>query len=156
MSDVESEPKVKLAKDKVKRKCTEEQLANLRKGMVVMKEKREKLAKEREEVEKKKAAGELPPDAPLPKLVPKPKGKAVTERMTETRQVEPKPRKSRAKNVSKDDLEAFKTSILSAVAPQKVEVEKVVEKPVEKVVERVVQKERIMTGSELLNAVFKF
>jgi hypothetical protein len=43
---------------------------------------------------------------------------------------------------------------LSALAPK--EVEKVVEKVVEKPVEKVVHKERIVSGSELLNKVFGF
>ena len=153
MSDSETETK---PLKKEKRKCTEVQLANLRKGMEVMKQKREALAKERVEVEEKKAKGEVPADTPLPKFVPKPKTKVVKAEKVEMqeRAVVTKTRKPRTPAVTAADLEAVKTSILSAVTPQKVEVpvEKIVEKPVEKIV----QKERIVSGSELLNKVFGF
>jgi hypothetical protein len=149
MSD--SEPEVKPVK-KEKKKCSEVQLANLRKGVEVMRQKREALAKEREEHEVKKAKGEVPADAPAPKLIPKPK---VKERKTADRVEIPKPpRKPRTPAVTATDLEAMKSSILSALTPQKVEVP--VEKIVEKPVERIVQKERIVSGSELLNKVFGF
>jgi hypothetical protein len=153
MSD--SEPETKPVK-KEKRKCNEVQLANLRKGMEVMKAKREALAKERMEVEEKKAKGEVPADTPLPKFVPKPKTKVVKPEKVEMaeRPVEIKTRKPRTPGVTAADLEGVKASILSALAPK--EVEKVVEKVVEKPVEKVVHKERIVSGSELLNKVFGF
>jgi hypothetical protein len=149
MSD--SEPEVKPVK-KEKKQANEVQLANLRKAHAVLKEKREKLAKEREEHEAKKAKGEVPADAPAPKFIPKPKKKVESERLMAPRPVITRPRKERVKQVTANDLEAMKSSILSALAPQKVEVpvEKIVEKPVEKIV----QKDRIVSGSDLLNAVF--
>jgi hypothetical protein len=154
MSD--SEPEVKPVK-KEKKKCSETQLANLRKGMEVMKQKREEIAKQRIELEAKKQKGEVPADTPLPKFVPKPKVKV--EKVVKPEKVEmaerpviTRPRKPRTPAVTSNDLEAMKSSILSALAPQKVEVpvEKIVEKPVEKIV----QKDRIVSGSDLLNAVF--
>ena len=151
MSD--SEPEVKPVK-KEKRKCTEVQLANLRKGMEAMKQKREAIAKERVEIEEKKQKGEVPADTPLPKFVPKSKTKVVKPEVVEMspRPVITRTRKPRAPTVTANDLEAMKSSILSALTPQKVEVpvEKIVEKPVEKIV----QKDRIVSGSDLLNAVF--
>ena len=162
MSDTESEvEKTPKVVKKEKRKCSEEQLANLRKGMEVMKAKREALAKQRVEIEEKKKKGELPLDTPLPSYVPKPKVKVVKPEVVkmEERPVITRERKPRVKQVTTTDLEAMKTSILTALAPKEEEekiVEKIVEKPVEKVVERVVQKERVVTGSELLNKVFGF
>jgi len=161
MSDTESEVEVKAPKvaKKEKRKCSEEQLANLRKGMEVMKAKREALAKQRIEIDEKKKKGELPLDTPLPSYVPKPKVKVVKPQVVEMaeRPVITRERKPRAKQVTATDLEAMKTSILTALAPKEDKVvEKVVEKPVEKVVEKIVQKERIVSGSELLNKVFGF
>jgi len=154
MSDSESDTPVPVKPVKQKRKCSEVQLANLRKGMETMKQKREALAKERAAVEEKKKKGEVPADTPLPKFVPKPKVKIVKPEVVEMaeRPVITRERKPRAKQVTATDLEAMKSSILSALTPQKVEVpvEKVVEKPVEKVV----HKERIVSGSDLLNAVF--
>lgn len=158
MSDSESEVKTPKIVKKEKRKCSEEQLANLRKGMEVMKQKREALAKERAAVEEKKKKGEVPLDTPLPKFVPKPKVKIVKPEVVEMaeRPVITRERKPRVKQVTATDLEAMKTSILTALAPKEDKVEKVVEKPVEKVVEKIVQKERVVTGSELLNKVFGF
>jgi hypothetical protein len=154
MSDSESDTPVPVKPVKEKRKCSEAQLANLRKGMETMKQKREALAKERLAVEEKKKKGEIPADTPLPKFVPKPKVKVVKAEVVEmeARPVITRERKPRAKQVTATDLEAMKSSILSALTPQKVEVpvEKIVEKPVEKIV----QKERIVSGSDLLNAVF--
>jgi len=162
MSDTESEvEKAPKVVKKEKRKCSEEQLANLRKGMEVMKAKREALAKQRVEIEEKKKKGELPLDTPLPSYVPKPKVKVVKPEVVkmEERPVITRERKPRVKQVTATDLEAMKTSILTALAPKKEEekvVEKVKEVPVEKVVEKIVQKERVVTGSELLNKVFGF
>ena len=160
MSDTESEvEKAPKVIKKEKRKCSEEQLANLRKGMEVMKAKREALAKQRIEIDEKKKKGELPLDTPLPSYVPKPKVKVVKPQVVEMaeRPVITRERKPRAKQVTATDLEAMKTSILTALAPKEDKVvEKVVEKPVEKVVEKIVQKERVVTGSELLNKVFGF
>ena len=151
MSD--SEPEVKpVKKEKKVRVPNDAQLEGLRKAHIVLKEKREKLAKDREEHEAKKARGEVPVDAPAPKFVPKSKVKVESEKLMAVRPVITRPRKPRTPGVTANDLEAMKSSILSALAPQKVEVpvEKIVEKPVEKIV----QKDRIVSGSDLLNAVF--
>jgi hypothetical protein len=152
MSDSEVEvEKPKKVDRRVGRKPTEAQLEGLRKGMAVIKEKREKLAKEREEHEEKKAKGEVPEDAPAPKYTPKPKIKPITVKPREVVEV---PRKRPEKNVTHADLEALKSSLLSAVTPQKVEVpvEKIVHKEVP--VEKIVHKDRVISGSDLLNAVF--
>ena len=156
MSDSESEVEVQKITKKEKRKCSEAQLANLRKGMEAMKNKRETLAKQRVELDEKKKKGEVPADTPLPKFIPKPKvvvAKTVKPEKVEMaeRPVITRPRKERVKQVTATDLEAMKVSILSALAPKE---EKVL--PVEKVVEKVIQKERVVTGSELLNKVFGF
>ena len=153
MSDSEQEVKP-VKKEKKVRVPNDAQLEGLRKAHIVLKEKREKLAKEREEHEDKKAKGEVPADAPAPKFVPKPKVKVEKPGVVpmSPRPVITRPRKERVKQVTATDLEAMKSSILSALTPQKVEVpvEKIVEKPVEKIV----QKDRIVSGSDLLNAVF--
>ena len=56
-----------------KAKATDKQMANLRKGMEALKAKREALAKEKEVFEEKQKKGEIPADAPKPKLAPAPK-----------------------------------------------------------------------------------
>lgn len=154
MSDTESEIEAPKKVDKRKgRVPTESQMAGLRKGVEIMKQKREALAKEREAHEEKKKKGEIPLDTPAPKLTPKPR---VYERKTADRPIIERPRKPRTPAVTATDLEAMKTSILTALAPKEVEKTVVKEVPVEKVVEKVVQKERVVTGSELLNKVFGF
>jgi hypothetical protein len=117
------------------KKPTEQQLANLRKGFEALKEKRKK-----KEEEEDKPPVVVPVVAQAPEPVPEPV--AV-----------PKPKPERKKRVAFDP-EAFKTSLLTELRVPPVE--KIVEKPVEKIVEKVVFKERLMTGSELLNRVFNF
>ena len=150
MSDTEEPPK--------KRKASEKQLEVLRKGMAKLKEKREAIAKEKEEVKTKIEKGELPQDTPIPKEQYKPRNtikvkalKVVVPEEPPTVQSLKKPRKPHVSKVSQQ-LDAFKQEMLQMVQkPAEVkEVEKIVEKPVE----RVIQKERVVSGSELLNKIF--
>jgi hypothetical protein len=147
---------------KEKRKVTDKQMENLKKGMAVMKEKREALAKEREEFEAKKATGEIPADAPKPRFQPKPpklQPKIVhtppqPEEITVARKARQVKVRVAVESVpTKDDLASLKAEMLAAI--QKPTPEPVIkEVPVEKVVDRVVHKERIVTGSEMLNQIF--
>jgi hypothetical protein len=143
---------------KPKRKASEKQLENLRKGMAVIKAKREAIAKEKEEVKAKIEKGDLPADTPLPKRNYKPKN-VLPDRPLVVSKVEPEPevqpvKKARKTHVSKvkQQLDSFKAEMLAMVQkPAEIkEVEKVVEKPVE----RIIQKERVVTGSEMLNKIF--
>jgi hypothetical protein len=75
MSDSESDaapvpvdPNVSKKTGKPKRKVSEAQLANLKHGFEAIKAKREALAKERAEFEEKKQKGEVPADAPIPRM----------------------------------------------------------------------------------------
>jgi len=149
MSDTEEAPK--------KRKASEKQLEALRKGMAVIKAKREALAKEKEEVKTKIEKGELPEDTPIPKEYQKPRNTIKVKPLKVEVQAEPvvqavkKPRKPHVSKVAQQ-LESFKSEMMAMVQkPVEVkEVEKIVEKPVE----RVIQKERVVTGSEMLNKIF--
>jgi len=152
MSDTEVEPKTK-----PKRQQTPAQMEGLRKAMAVVKAKREALAKQKEEVETKIEKGELPKDTPIPKetrnkLKVKPLKIAEPVVVVEP-EVKPvkKPRKAHVSKVAQQ-LDAFKSEMMAMVQkPAEVkEVEKIVEKPVE----RIVQKERVVSGSELLNKIF--
>jgi hypothetical protein len=156
MSD--SEPEVK----STKRKPTEKQLENLRKGFAVIKAKREELAKKKEEVKTKIEKGELPEDTPIPKRELKPRISKSKPLRTpvEVQKPEPetvvKPSVPRKKHVSKVSLQldSLKQEMMAMIQkPAEVKTE-VVEKIVEKPVERVVQKERVVSGSELLNKIF--
>jgi len=153
MSDTEVEPKTK-----PKRQQTPAQMEGLRKAMAVVKAKREALAKQREEVETKIEKGELPKDTPIPKET-RNKLKVKPLKIAEPKPAEPEPevkpvKKPRKAHVSKvaQQLDAFKSEMMAMVQkPAEIkEVEKIVEKPVE----RIVQKERVVSGSELLNKIF--
>jgi hypothetical protein len=149
MSDTEEPPK--------KRKASEKQLEALRKGMAAIKAKREAIAKEKEEVKTKIEKGELPQDTPIPKEQYKPRNTIKVKPLKVEVQAEPvaqavkKPRKPHVSKVAQQ-LESFKSEMMAMVQkPVEVkEVEKIVEKPVE----RVIQKERVVTGSEMLNKIF--
>ena len=147
MSDTEEPPK--------KRKVSDKQLEGLRKGMAVLKAKREALAKEKEEVKTKIEKGELPEDTPVPKRQLKPRNTIVAKTLKVEPELTVQPvKKTRKPHVSKvaQQFDSFKAEMMAMVQkPAEVkEVEKIVEKPVEKIV----QKERVVTGSEMLNKIF--
>ena len=137
---------------KTKKKCSVKQLESLRMGMEKMKQKREAIAKEREEHEKKKVAGEIPADAPKPKYVPEPKKEKLTAPapvVLVTKERKPKVVKPRIDEEVRSELASLRTELASLKKPAEVKVE-VVEKPVD----RVVEKMKVVSGSELLNSIF--
>jgi hypothetical protein len=145
MSDTEPvAPPVK----KEKRKINEVQMANLRKGMEMMKARRAA----REEYESKVAKGEdvPPPPPPQPKKVKAVKVAAVPEPPPEVVVVQRKPRVVKP-NPALAELAALRAEVSALKTPAK---EVVVEKVVEKMVDKVVHKDRVVTGSEMLNAIF--
>jgi hypothetical protein len=146
MSDNEPEaPPVK----KEKRKINEKQMANLRKGMEMMKAKRA----EREQFEEKKAKGEIPADAPkpvAPAKAPKVVKASVPVPPPEVVIVQRKKRETKP-NPALAELAALRAEVSALKTPAK---EVTVEKVVEKVVDKVIHKDRVVTGSEMLNAIF--
>jgi hypothetical protein len=128
-------------------------MAGLRKGMEALKAKREALAKEREVHEEKKAKGEIPVDAPAPKEVRKPKAVKVIAPPPPPPEVVVVQRKPRVvkPNPALAELALLRTEVAALKTPAK---EVVVEKVVEKAVEKVVHKDRVVTGSEMLNTIF--
>ena len=138
---------------KPKKKCTEKQLESLRMGMEKMKQKREAIAKEREDHEKKKVAGEIPADAPKPKYVPEPKKEKLTAPAPViplvTKERKPRVNKPRVDDEIRSEFASLRTELASLKKPAEVKVE-VVEKPVD----RIVEKTRVVSGSELLNSIF--
>ena len=146
MSDNEPEaPPVK----KEKRKINEKQMANLRKGMEMMKAKRA----EREQFEEKKAKGEIPADTPLPVQPKKVKPVKVVAAPVPPPEVVIVQRKKRETkpNPALAELAALRAEVSALKTPAK---EVTVEKVVEKVVDKVIHKDRVVTGSEMLNAIF--
>ena len=136
------------------RKVNEKQMAGLRKGMEALKAKREALAKDREVHEEKKAKGEIPADAPLPVQPKKPKVVKVSAPPPEPAviQVERKKREVKVK-VAVDDVKNELASLRAELSALKKPAE-VIEKVVEKPVDRVVEKTKLLSGSEMLNAIF--
>jgi hypothetical protein len=139
------------------RKVNDKQMAGLRKGMEALKAKREALAKEREVHEEKQTKGEIPADAPKPKFIPNPKPPKVVKVSApppepEVIHVERKKREVKAK-IAVDDVKSELAALRSELAAMKKPAE-VKEVPVEKVVEKVVHKEKVVTGSEMLNLLF--
>lgn len=147
------------------RKPTEAQMAGLRAGMAKLKEKRESIAKEKDERVKTndelKAKG-LPPIEPPIKL----KKKEIVEMKAQAAVLEPVEIKIKERKVRVDkgqpkatsstalEFKAMKEAFLSMQKPAEIkEVIKEVQVP-ERVVERVVEKERMLSGSDLLNKIF--
>jgi hypothetical protein len=154
MSD--SEPDTSPVK-KEKRKVNEKQMAGLRKGMEALKAKRETLAKEREIHEEKQKKGEIPADAPRPKLVPNPKPPKIVKVSAPAPEpavvlVERKKREVKVK-VAVDDVKSELASLRAELSAMKkpAEVKEVVK---EVAVDRIVEKTKVLSGSELLNSIF--
>jgi len=145
MSD--TEPTIHPVK-KETRKINEVQMANLRKGMEMMKANRAA----REEYEGKVAKGEdaPPPPPPQPKKAKVVKVAAVPEPPPEVVVVQRKPRTVKP-NPALAELALLRTEVAALKTPAK---EVVVEKVVDRVVDKVVHKDRVVTGSEMLNAIF--
>ena len=121
---------------KEKKKPNEAQLAGLKKGMEILKAKREVIAKERDEHARKQAAGEIPPEVPPPKLVAKPKVKKVSAPKPEAPLViEERKRRSpnKPKTMSEDlknELASLKAEMSALKKPAEIKIEeKIVEKP---------------------------
>jgi hypothetical protein len=144
MSD--TEPTIPPVK-KEKRKINEVQMANLRKGMEMMKAKRAA----REVHEEKKAKGEIPADAPLPvqpKKVKPPKVVTAPAPPPEVVVVERKKREVKP-NPMIAEMAALRAEMSALKAPA------VVKEVVKEVaVDRVVEKTKLLSGSEMLNAIF--
>jgi hypothetical protein len=151
MSD--SEPDAPPPPKKEKRKMNEKQMAGLRKGMEMMKAKRQ----EREQFEEKQKKGEIPADAPRPVAPPKPpKVVKVSAPPPEPQVVlvERKKRVDKAK-IAVDDVKSELASLRAELSAMKKPAEiKEVVKEVSVPVERIVEKTKVLSGSELLNSIF--
>ena len=150
----------------VGRPVSDKQREALRKGFEAIKAKREALAKVKEEKKKEaedRVAKGLPPIEEPPKLkkvvelppikveeikVPEPKVKAPRSDKGVVRKDKP------TRAITREEFDELRTAILQHTKP--VETEKIVEKEVvrEVPVERVVEREKMLSGSALLNKVF--
>jgi hypothetical protein len=149
------------------RKPTEKQMEGLKKGMEALKQKREAIKVKKAEKKAKQKAG-IPIDDSSEDEAPAPKKEAeAPKHIIQYIPVKAKPPRKDAglprppKNyVMRDDFEAFKTSILDTI--KTTGVIKEVSVPVDRIVEKETIKEvpvhttKVLTGSDLLNAIFKF
>ena len=127
---------------KEKRVISDKQRDNLKKGMAALKAKREGLRKEQEE----ESAAPVPAPAPAPIAAP------VVLATTEVKSKRTyKPKKE---SVGLEEFNNFKNELLGKLQPtvKEVSVEKIVDRPV--VTEKVVEREKFISGSELLNRIF--
>lgn len=149
MSD--SEPEAPPPPPKEKRKINEKQMAGLRKGMEMMKARRQ----EREQFEEKKAKGEIPADTPKPVAPPKPPKVVKVSAAPPEPQVIQVERKKRVEKtrIAVDDVKSELAALRTELAAMKKPAEVVV-KEVEKPVDRIVEKTKVLSGSELLNSIF--
>jgi hypothetical protein len=138
-----------MEQEKKKRKATPAQLENLRKGFQALQAKRKALAeKDSEPVPPPPAPEPVPTPAPAPEPVPVPVP-------TPPPDAPPKERKKREKKPAFNPDE-FRNSLLADLRSG--QTERIIEKPVDRIVEKekVVFKDRVVSGSELLNRIFGF
>jgi membrane-associated protease RseP (regulator of RpoE activity) len=122
-----------------KRPCSEKQLANLRAGMEILKVNREKKAKEKAE---RKVAGLPEPPKPVKVLV-EPPVKEKVRYITRDRQ------ERTSNHVTREEFQQIKDLLVKDKAPV---TEVVKEKEVIK--EVLVHKDRVVSGSSMLDAIF--
>ncbi len=131
---------------------TEKQLENLRKGMEAMKVKRETLKLKKEESLRRAAAGEpLSDDEPEPPKPPPPPPVLYVKPSRADKGIK------KSTYVSRDDFDSLKTTLLETIKQSSAPaVEKIVEKevPVERIVDREVIREKVLTGSDMLDRLF--
>ena len=138
------------------RPATEKQMEALRKGMDALKAKREALKAKKEESLRKIAAGEpLSDDDVEP---PKP-AQAPPVIYVKAPRVDKGVKRSVPQYATRDDFATFQNSVLETLQKSSAPaVERVVETPVEKIVEKIVDREvvreKIVSGSEMLDRLF--
>jgi hypothetical protein len=135
---------------KPKKKASEAQLANLRKGFEALQAKRKALAEKDNEPP-------VPPPAPAPVEPPPPPPPAPEPAVAPapvSQGLDPKPKvkKERKPKAPAFDPDSFRNSLLADLRSG--QTERIVERPIEK--EKVVFKDRVVSGSELLNRIFGF
>ena len=132
-----------MEQEKKKRKATPAQLENLRKGFQALQAKRKALAEKDSE-----------PPAPAPAPAPAPESVPIPA-PTPPPDAPPKERKKREKKPAFNPDE-FRSSLLADLRSG--QTERIIEKPVDRIVEKekVVFKDRVVSGSELLNRIFGF
>jgi hypothetical protein len=146
---------------KKKRELSDKQRENLSKGMAILKAKREAKSK-KDDVEVEPPAPVAPPPptpvAPPPAPVAPPAPIESISRYAPSEKKERKPRT--VKNyLTAEDFNSFKTELLTSLKPNQpiAHHQPVAHQPVAMpTATQPIVKERLITGSELLNKIFKF
>ncbi len=131
---------------KPKRVISEQQRNNLKKGMAALKAKREGLRKEQED-----DASDVVEVVPVVAAAPVAPVPEVKAKRTYTKQ----PKKE---SVGIEEFNNFKNDLLGRLQPQtkevikEVSVEKIVDRPI--ITEKVIEREKFLSGSELINRIF--
>ena len=136
--------------EKKKRKATPAQLENLRKGFQALQAKRKALTEKQDEPAPVLAPAPILAPAPAPILAPAPAPAPPPAPAPAPPPVPPPPVRQRKQ---KFDPDSFRTSLLAdlrAGQPERIVEDRIVEK------EKVVFKDRVVSGSELLNRIFGF
>ena len=136
------------------RKVNEKQMEGLRKGMEALKAKREaaKLKKATKEAGGEVSSEDEAPPAPKPVLKDK-LLEVIPLKPARTRRSPAKPKAEQGSlYASKNDFESFKTQVIETIKTTPKEVEKIVDREV--IREVPVVKEKVVSGSELLNKIF--
>lgn len=146
-----------LSSTKPKKKASEAQLANLRKGFEALQAKRKALAEKDSEPPVSRGLDPTPPPAPvepppLPTPVAVPAPAPAPAPVSQGLDPKPKVKKERKPKAPAFDPDSFRNSLLADLRSG--QTERIVERPVEK--EKVVFKDRVISGSELLNRIFGF
>jgi hypothetical protein len=130
---------------KPKRVISEQQRNNLKKGMAALKAKREGLRKEQEEDASDVKPVEHVVAPVVAPVVP------VTEKSKRVYTKQPK-----KETVGIEEFNNFKNELLGRLQPKEVikevSVEKIVDRPI--ITEKVVEREKFLSGSELINRIF--
>jgi len=150
-------PADQASQHKKKREVSEKQLENLKKGMAILKAKREAKSKQQDNESVQEVAKVPEPEVPRPEVVAPPVSEPVKEQKRER-----KPRV--VKNyLTTDDFNNFKNELFTTLKkpepttplPPIKEVVKEVMKEAP-LAQSVVVKERLITGRELLDKIFNF
>jgi len=130
---------------KKKREMTEKQRENLSKGMAILKAKREAKSKKDDETPEPVAPPPPPPPPPAPAPLAPPPAEPVVKKERKPRVV---------KNyLTADEFNSFKTELLSTLKPTHNPPQTMVTSPVV-TPQTVAIKERVISGSDLLNRIF--
>jgi hypothetical protein len=134
---------------KEKRVISDKQRDNLKKGMAALKAKREGLRKTQEEESAAPAPTPVPYPVPAPVSAPVPVAPSPEVKTKRTY----KPKKE---TVGLEEFNSFKNELLGKLQPKEivkeVSVEKIVDRPI--VTEKVIEREKFVSGSDLLNRIF--